>query len=276
MGPDFVYPNAPLVEIIAELRWLPTPNPAIGPHPLLGGPTDFVTHFAEKLKSQGYVIEERLMPPMVPAQLLSHIPFLRHVAMVRLRKNPNEWPVFQCGPGLVTVNQVPPYDGWANFRPCIDLAYATMMTSHVAVGSEAGNLSLTLRYIDAFRASHGMNSPAAFIRDHLGFAAPLPAVFLDLVEGDSERALQTGAVVLNLSGEHQETARLEVNVGTVEGKPAVVTDWSITAPHFSVAPNQENVAGWFDKAHMAIRRMFNDSVSNDLKKTFGEPQPSSV
>src|SRR3972149_1548349 len=102
---DFVYESPPLVEVIAEVHWhierlLTVPDGGLDPHF-----ADLLAGLVKALPDAGFATIERLSPAELPIELLADKPIMR------FWPGPNQWPVVQVGPGVMTVNIVPPYEG---------------------------------------------------------------------------------------------------------------------------------------------------------------------
>ena len=80
--------------------------------------------FLDALKLHGFAHEERLFPKEIPIELLPYKPRLL------LRKQKNQWPIFQIGPGLFTANIVPPYLGWKEFRETLVIGLEALVSSY--------------------------------------------------------------------------------------------------------------------------------------------------
>jgi uncharacterized protein (TIGR04255 family) len=99
---EFVYDKPPLIEVICEIRWrlqplVSAPGTAIDPHF-----SSFSDDFTNMCKTSSFSLVERINPENVPVEFLAGHP------IYRFRKQQNQWPLFQIGPGLLTVNDVPP------------------------------------------------------------------------------------------------------------------------------------------------------------------------
>jgi len=112
---DFVYKRAPLIEVIAEIHWNlkplgSAPEAKIDPYFDL-----FKEAFSEVIKDT-LPFEERLVPIEIPVEFLSGQPHLR------FRSKQGGWPLVQIGPGVMTINIVPPYNGWVEFSKFLNWA----------------------------------------------------------------------------------------------------------------------------------------------------------
>jgi uncharacterized protein (TIGR04255 family) len=154
MASDFLYQNAPLIEVITELHWslqplIAIPNAAIDPHFAI-----LSSKFTELARETGFVHVERLLPEQIPLEMMPHR------AVFRFRRAAETWPLFQVGPGVFTANIVPPYQGWGDFRQSISSGLDLLLASYPLRPSYFRIEKLELRYIDGFTKRHA--SPNTF------------------------------------------------------------------------------------------------------------------
>jgi uncharacterized protein (TIGR04255 family) len=165
---DFVYENAPLIEVIAEIRWnlvALASMPGAAVDPMFGRASGRFTDAVGKL---GYTHVERLIPPEVPQEVVAYQPVLRH------RREANRWPLFQIGPGVFTVNVTMPYKGWNAFQEVIQLGLQALDQTYGLSKGLIELASLQLRYVNGFTAKHGMVNYADFCTTDLRLAVAPP------------------------------------------------------------------------------------------------------
>ena len=108
---------APIIEIIAELRWLP-PNilpPQQGQIQLSFGAPDsdaFLLNFSQRPEIAAFTQSEILVPSGFPMPL--------HSVARRFRDPNNTSALLQIGPGIFTANALQPYKRWSEFRPTVE------------------------------------------------------------------------------------------------------------------------------------------------------------
>jgi len=84
-------PKAPLLEVIFELRWQIKQKSDLTKYQYLIG--DLYSAIKKT-----YPVRESLAPPEVPTDILINNP------VHRFRKDKNQYPLVQIGPGLLTLN----------------------------------------------------------------------------------------------------------------------------------------------------------------------------
>lgn len=250
------FANAPLVEIVVELRWQQrnvavqdqAPKNHFGvPLSLIDGGAshdDFFMRFGGIVYGLGYVQSERLVPP--------GFPLMPHQAARRFRKKDGS-EVFQVGPGLFTANCVPPYKSWNEFAPEVASGIGALLEARGEADRALPFTSVTLRYIDAFTTSQMVGTtPQLFMRNVLGFSVELPgAITTHLAQGsDPAVALQ---LAMPLVG--GMTLQLQLAEASVNKQDSLLMDTTVAcaAP---VTPTRVDLLAALTSAHDVIHDIF--------------------
>jgi uncharacterized protein (TIGR04255 family) len=246
-----IFANPPIVELVAELRWVPgvaSPiNPDIGAV-TIQFPMAFVEesfeNFRRSIANKGFTNSERLIPFGFPT-----LPF---AVAQRFRKPSNqENYVFQVGLGVFSANALPPYRDWDSFRPIVREGVETLLSSRHA--SDKANISVLLRYLNVFteELTEGRKS-VDFMNDVLGIKLTLPATLAEQVS--NLRDLRAG---LQLSFNLKDA--LSMNIGIQEGavgtKTGIVMTTEVSTVQ-AVNPQVDEIMQNFDRAHSYIRGTF--------------------
>ncbi|WP_312975780.1 TIGR04255 family protein [Stutzerimonas nitrititolerans] len=170
------FENPPLVELVAEVRWVVDAGLEPGA-PFFQGPNsqsseEFLSRLLAELAQAGYGVSERLIPPGFP--LMNQAPVARYKKSGRQASALDETAstLFQAGAGLFTVNAVPPYKSWNQFRPVVALGLEALINSNPP---KRGGFNLTLRYIDAFKQDLTQGrSHRDFLQDVMGIRLLIP------------------------------------------------------------------------------------------------------
>lgn len=246
--------NAPLVEIVAELRWqVPQLEgvDASGNQVQLpftradNATTAFFHRVTGAVEKLGFNRLEQLSPLGMPVLLPQ---------MTYRYRRADEHPVLmQVGPGLFSVNALPPYKSWAEFRPWLAKGIGVLLE---AFGEDVtGNrpvLAAGLRYIDAFRKDlSGGRDAMAFATDVLGFRLELPAVLAaHAVDRMAIRAaLQVTVPVAGMQ------AAITLSDGQLAEEPAVLMNTEIGVDG-QLAPDKERILEAFDSARNMAHETF--------------------
>lgn len=175
---SITYKKAPLVELIAEIRWS-SPN-TIAPDSQqprlqfsLPHPSEelFYQNYGTVLSSLGYGRVERIIPPGVPTPM--------NTVACRFRPYDPEQqsPLFQVGRGIFTANALPPeYQSWQTFSPVVRMGLDMVFHASKSSGLPLPQISeVLIRYVDIFSGElMGGNEINDFVADTLGFKLSLP------------------------------------------------------------------------------------------------------
>jgi uncharacterized protein (TIGR04255 family) len=208
------YRNAPLVELVAELRWdpfglLPPVYTAPGTsllHASLAAPRakdeEIFQKFGAIVSERGYTRMERLIPKgfvAAPARAVCKF----------LPADPSmSSPKFQIGMGVVTVNATPPYKSWADFYPTVRTGIQATLEAFDQAGVARPNFDTALvRYIDVFKEKlTGGRDLLSFMRDVFGIHLTLPQAIRRVATDESlilpqlalQIPLRTGLMTINI------------------------------------------------------------------------------
>ncbi len=161
--------SPPLIEAIFELRW-----GEVVPGQFSYTP-DEQSLFAGKISAsaalKGYGITENIQQnaPFSMPMFISH----------RFRKQGNEWPCFQLGLGVFTVNQVAEGYDWSPFKDSIKIGLAIYNQAEAnKLESVKETLTLSLRYHDAFFPKEDVPTED-FLKEHFNVNVGFPENFLE-------------------------------------------------------------------------------------------------
>ncbi len=145
-------PNAPLLEVIFEIKWDITNKRDIVDFQYLHG--DLYANIKDKF---GY--RENLIPPEIPYEVIKGMP------AYRFRRVKNGYPLVQVGLGLLTYNIIDKLYYWENFKEDIDRVSKVFFN----VYPKAKDLKLTpsITYIDFFNVDFDRQNPVDFINNKL-------------------------------------------------------------------------------------------------------------
>jgi uncharacterized protein (TIGR04255 family) len=219
------FKNAPLVEMIAELRWGEVPQPVQQGGSIvvqsIGAEADqFFMRLAGEVYQHGFQRVERLVPPGFPV-----FPFQ---PVFRYRKDTadDNSVLFQAGHGLFSVNAVPPYRSWRAVAPIVRKGITALLNARAPNDKDRPFTIVNLRYINAFGPRLTNNqSIDKFTKDVFGFSVELPrAVSRHIKQGSKPKPqiqlsfpLSSGASMLFSIGE-----------GAIKNEPAFIMDMTIS------------------------------------------------
>ncbi|WP_371763810.1 TIGR04255 family protein [Massilia sp.] len=245
--------NAPLVEIIAELRWSPKLEGAVTAGPNLPsifptnpvGLDEFITQFAAGVPS-AYSDNERLVPPNFP--LMMHQPVYR----LRQRAQAKTASMFQVGAGFFSANATPPYESWEDFRNVVRDGVTSLLSARSRQEHDLP-FAITLRYIDAFNQRHTEGRTLAkFINEVLGITLTLPVGLTQHLMPDSEPKPTLQCQIPMSKG---MVMSFSVGEGIVNGQSVILTDTSVSTA-LDVPSNIDAVMETLEFAHQSVSASF--------------------
>lgn len=245
-------PNAPLQEVIFEVRWdldaqdgtnlLHDPKFEIG----LGGLRKLVrSHFPEVV---------RKFHESVPVQLLPH------TATWQFRPKPGGWPLIQLGHGVLTVNDTDvAYDWDTVFHPLIKDALQWLEEAYE--GAPAYSMA-ELRYIDSVRIKdHGFTDWSTFVNENLNIA-------VTNTFRPNGRVVEVGLhQVIQL--EEGGQLLVAVNSGKRDKDEAMI--WQ-TAIHQPGPFDRGSLLEWVAGAHTLSKDVFKDICKPHFHERFTRPR----
>lgn len=256
-----------MVEVIAEVHWALDRAPS-------GQEVDRAWFRLADQATAAFIGELPFVEELQPAGFTVPLEMFGRAPLLRFRPSIGAWPCVQLGQGLLTVNAIPPYDGWPAVRDL--LSRMLRSASHSSSAFSAIRLEkLKLNYRDAFTAEHGANFPQQFLEETLPFArANLLDPFSHLAAGKigalngefafplrspagADASMRYGAGTVNKAGSLQEAAIVEFNVaGPISGTLDI-----------------NAVLSWFDKAHESAWQLFEAAIPTKLMDRLkGEPE----
>ncbi|GGC05256.1 hypothetical protein GCM10011363_22480 [Marivita lacus] len=260
---DYVYEKPPLVEVILEIHWAlkplgSAPNAAIDPYYDL-----FRESFLEAVSVELPVVEQ-LVPSEIPVEFVSDQPHLR------LRPKKSGWPLIQIGPGVMTVNIVPPYAGWAEFRSFVSWALDALLSAYPMAEKTFKPKRGHLRYIDVFDARFGFDSFKPFVETHFGAVQPVRQQVVDEISAEPERITFSVDSNFSVKSPANATFRFRIAPGIRDGQEAVVMEFHCDGEMSNGFLPKEELESWFDEAHATLNIAFDKTVSDALKARFGK------
>lgn len=261
-------PNAPLVEVIFELRWA-LEGPDHLPVQFRQDPGfQFLAHeFQIKAKANGFnVREEKGSQEIGP---------LGHQVVYRFKKSVDEpFPLWQIGPGIFACNASTEYE-WSEFRTLIKDGLLCLFKSYPKTDAfDIRPIHLELKYVDAFNEELlGHLDLFQFMNDDINITLS-PSDFL---KSDIFEDQITGQIVISKKIRNDiGSLRVEIGVGSAGKIPSIVMQTKIVKKADSLdlgkttRPRVSNAVKWADSARGVSSPFFKDIVSNDLMKIFAE------
>ncbi len=262
-------PNAPLAEVIFELRWKVEGVPGTPPGFPFGndpGYPIFARIFSEKATKQGFPIKESARPGEV-----APIAYMTRERFKRAADKP--FPVLQIGPGVFACNASTEYE-WPLFKALIaeglelvfDSYPITEVTRHDLIGCE-------LRYLDVFDQSllGHLDFLKFFTENTNGYRLDLPFLADELLHGET-----SGQLNIEKGVAFDKETRFHFEVGTGESPSAKgLVAWSkVTKNSDSMKLDEAKkekigaLLSWAESAHDVTHKFFHGFVAQNLMEKF--------
>lgn len=236
-------PNAPLIEVIFELRWeIDTKEKLEKCRFLLG---DLYAETKEQ-----YPFREPLVPVDYPIELLLKKP------IARFRTKEDDYPLIQVGPGIITLNTTDSSYDWNEYKELAIDVVGKLFKVYKFESDEY--ISLSLKYLDFFPLDFDEEDAFQFFTNNLHL--PIEQRFF---EGSSfPKTLNIG-----FAYEIEEDAFVfHASKGNNEGREGVITQ--ISYANASLVPNNKEIVSWLDKAHIFVSERFKKMTQGELYDSF--------
>jgi len=249
--------NKPLVEAIFEVRW-ELQEPASGmkidpPYKLLIG------SIYDRVKDQ-YPFYEQLPTAAMPDEIAGYV--VQH----RFRKDKEEWPLIQIGPGIITLNDTEGYV-WEDFEKRIHHMVDILFETYPDADDGLRINWLLLRYIDAVDFNYGKNNIFPFLRKNL-------KVYIDMYEKlFEETGVGNSPLGFDLRFSYPATKpKGAVHLRFVRGKKkdvdALIWETQVQSVGDDTPKDKDQIIDWGAEAHMLTNNWFFKMIEGELLKRF--------
>jgi uncharacterized protein (TIGR04255 family) len=256
---DITFHNAPLAEIIVELRWPPGSStlslprqPSVQQFPPLvlgsGQFENFIHRFGGEVYNRGFERTERIIPGGLP------VPAGQVVCRFKSSSPERANVLYQVGLGIFSANAVPPYRSWNNFVPVVEKGVEALINARDDAEKTLPFNTVSLRYIDSFGPQlTGGRDAATFLSEVLKIELIFPEAILKHRAPDKSLKPFLVTTVPLTSG----VLRLGAGDALVNGKPTILLDTALSTNNV-VEPNKDRVMESLNLAHTLIREIFLD------------------
>jgi uncharacterized protein (TIGR04255 family) len=253
---SLIFGKAPLVELVAELRWVPasmssrqfaTPS-SPGTLQIIMGDNkteEFLMRLGVELYQSNFRLSERLvMPgfPWIPGQ-----PVVRYKADSPTQKSV----LYQAGLGMFSVNAVPPYHSWEQFSPFVRSGIQALLRARSTEEQTMPFAQVSLRYIDFFGEDFIKGKSLNAFLASLGISMNLPVALAPLVTSPEARSIYWKTVLPVAAG----SVSVSIGDGTVNNQFGIVLD-TIVVTDLPTTPDLGEIMKTLDSAHEITNRFF--------------------
>lgn len=238
-------PNAPLLEVIFEIKWDITSREDIVDFQYLHG------DLYSNLKSR-YSHRENLLPPEIPLELVKGSP------VFRFREKQGSYPLVQIGPGLISLNTTDDKYFWDQFRDESNEVLSVL--NEIYPKYSEFNLLPALTYIDFFEYDNNAETPLDFINSN--FQLSLKDNFMNNTNS------KMNDVNFNFNYEVEEKiVSLNFRNGKIKNeKVGLVLQTKVFGKKEKY--NTKILKEWLESAHDLSSNMFKSLTNGKLYKSF--------
>lgn len=234
-------PNAPLVEVVIELRWKITSRDEFAGIQYLYG--DLYNDLKKK-----YPFRESILPVEVPMEMTLN------QAVHRFRAEEGGYPLFQVGPGILTLNTTDEKYYWETFLKDAKELFQTFFRIYPLKSTFAP----ALLYIDFFPLEFEDHNVHEYINQYFNITYDQSFFNTDKNPTDFNMGfgynIDLGDLRVNLQkGRNNETEGILLQT-RINGKQEAL--------------NPENVNNWLIEAHDLSSRLFKQMTKGDLYESF--------
>lgn len=243
-------PNAPLQEVIFEIRWSLEPSEERGQ---LSDPGfELATGRLSTIVENKFPDYKRIVPNEIPEHILLYRPIHQYWSA------DNTWPVLQLGPGIFTINCTEQWYDWeTTFRPLIQDAVQWLLKAYK---NKINIRFASLTYIDGIKVEDygGLTDGwQSFIRRNFNF---------DYNNLFNTRGKQK-QIQVNQKFDLEDGSELQIQMsdGVRDNKIAFI--WQ-TALYKKDEFQMGSLFDWADEAHRVAHDLFTEMIKPDLNESF--------
>lgn len=252
-------PNAPLIEVIFELHWSSV-DPNIINNDLNKFEMSLGAMYATLQKEFPHIVHLR-PDSQIPLALFIDKPTHRFTAGDGLQNNPENYPLYQLGPGLLTVNTIDAKYDWKLFSELILRVNDTL--ARIFEFSPDKDLTIVLKYLDFYK---------------LDFSKDIRSTYKDLFKFnlDLGPAVPNGTSpsLLNIESAYKSTngiVNFSLKRGTITVKEKT-TEGIVFESGIQTKIKADNYIGnltkWLDESHEIISTFFKEITKGPTYESF--------
>ncbi|MBD8490075.1 TIGR04255 family protein [Echinicola sp. CAU 1574] len=241
--------NAPLQEVIFEVRWELSPDSS-GKQMIDAGFPFALGKFQDFIKGE-FPLKISKVPTEIPSQMMGY------QTMYQFWKGNKTWPVIQFGPGILTVNDTEKNYIWEdNYYPLIKETIGFLLKAYE---QKINFVGCTLRYVDVVEVEkYGHESWESFVKKHINIA--FENKFNTRGELENFRFDQSFKV--------NNLGTLNVNMSSGQNnkkKPLFIWQTGLSR---SGRTDFTELVEWLEKAHTCASNVFKELCKKDFYGSF--------
>lgn len=240
-------PNAPLIEVVFELRWNINSKTELIDFQYLHG--DLYS-----LIKDSFPVRENLVPPDIPFEALQTIPVFRY------RKDYNSYPLIQIGPGVISFNTNDDVYVWEDFKDNVNLLIDNI--NKIYPKFETLNKTASLVYIDFFKIDKSKFNSLEFINHNFNINI-VSDILPDINNKVLKEVSHTFSYIVENNSLTLNIAEGKINANSNEG---LVLQTKINSLITNLKTNE--LKNWVENTHKLSSDTFKSIVKENLYNTF--------
>ncbi|GHT73003.1 hypothetical protein AGMMS50262_03320 [Bacteroidia bacterium] len=241
-------PNAPLLEVIFELSWIANTSKEQEKFQFLLG--DMYTQLKDK-----YPLRFNLVQIPIPGIEIP-LDFFNNKPLYRFRKSENSYPIYQLGPGLLSVNTINEPYIWEDFEQEIINVFTKFKDSYDFDSSSTFNIAL--KFLD-FYVFDFNNNAYDFLKNNL---------HLQIVH--SMQSQKCNPSFVNFATGHREDIgqfNFSINRGMIHQKgEGFLVETNIV--NTEMLDSNSDISSWLKRAHEYLSDVFKDMTKGIMYNSF--------
>lgn len=238
-------PNAPLLEVVFELRWELNNEEEKNNYQYLHG--DLYTSIRGK-----YPVRELVVPAHFPVDV-----YLHQVAH-RFRRAPGDYPLVQIGPGILTVNTDDENYVWEEYQGRVNSVVDSLI--NLESYNKATKVNLALKYFDFLPFDFDEKDIKDYLSENLHIK-----IEQDFYKNDKP------PYNINLAfsyGTNVGTLNVGINRGQISanGREGIIIQIEVAKP--GLQSDSKTVERWLNDAHEITRATFVEMTKGNLQEAF--------
>jgi uncharacterized protein (TIGR04255 family) len=261
-------PNAPLVEVIFELRWkLQGDNDTPAPFWVDPGYPILANNFTDAVEKHGFKISKKI----------SRENFAHAIGMRFIKAEDKPFPLWQIGPGIFAANESASYT-WQNFKKHSIDGVKILLSSYPKIkGFDINPTHLELRYHDSFDDAFITNQDTLrFLNDNSTLNIQLPTFFNEepLVQAPNANLI----FEFPISNMKDSIFAIRIANAKIKNKTSIILESRVVTKADPInfgdksANHLRYINNWLESAHKLVSPFFKQFVNQSLMDKFKRQQ----
>lgn len=249
--------NPPLIEALVEINWElkeVTPMGKYDPN------YQFLLGVFHNNIKKDYPFYEKLPASNIPDDVTGSV--VKH----RFRKDKDDWPLVQIGPGVITINETEKYDTFDSFKPKACDVVKLLFDSYPNK-DELNITGLKLRYIDAIECDYSKEDILEFISNKMHIKSEMPS-FLFVDDKVEKLPISYSSKASFRCNKPPGVASFSIASGHKLKRRAIIWNQIFESTQEDVPNMPDEFDTWIQLAHDIVLAWFDGVINGKLKEEF--------